>query len=366
LKRIAFLGRGVHTIPTYRALLNKLAENYSIVVYSEVSGQPEWMKLDHRYTIRFFKSMSLPRRIRELLFVILMIREHLKTPFDLIHAHSTFPTGFAAVILQKLFGIPVIVSLDGGEASSFPDLQFGDAHQPRRATINKWVINQANVVTALTNFQRNEVYKNFNIKKEIKIITRGVDLNKFSFCRNKKKGLPVIFLSVGYLSRIKDPETLIKAFFMIQQQIDSQLIHLGKDYMNGLIHQMVKELGISERVRFVEAVDYDSVHEYYEKADILLHTARFESQGMVVAEAMASGTLVCGTHVGLMSDLSGECCITAPPKNAEAMAAAVLDLLNNPEVMAKMRMKAYDWSASHSLDHCVKEFETLYSQLIKS
>ncbi|MFM8913581.1 MAG: hypothetical protein ACKOE6_11815, partial [Flammeovirgaceae bacterium] len=36
LIRVAVLGRGAHTIPTYRALLNKLNERVSISVYSEV------------------------------------------------------------------------------------------------------------------------------------------------------------------------------------------------------------------------------------------------------------------------------------------------------------------------------------------
>lgn len=52
LKRIAFLGRGGHTLPTYRALLNKLSKEYELVVYLEVPVQPEWLQLEHRYSIR--------------------------------------------------------------------------------------------------------------------------------------------------------------------------------------------------------------------------------------------------------------------------------------------------------------------------
>jgi len=364
LKRIAFLGRGVHTLPTYRALLNRLSQDYLIIVYSEVSLQPSWLTLDHQYEFRSSKLMNLPRRIRELLFPIWLIKEYLKKPFDVVHAHSTFPTGLAAVILQLLFQVPAIVSLDGGEGSSLPDLQFGDAHHRIRKAINKWVINQAHIVSSLTYFQRDEIYKNLAVKREIRVIPRGVDNRKFHYSQSKIKS-SVRFLSVGYLSPIKDPETLLKTFSIIQQQIDCQLIHIGKDYMNGWIQQRANDMGISHKVRFVEPIDYDNISEYYKNADILLHTARFESQGMVIVEAMSSGTLVCGTHVGLMSDLSGECCITVPPKEPEALAAAVLDLLDSAEKMERLRMNAYNWSKNHSLDHSVKAFCCMYAELTK-
>src|SRR6187549_135841 len=242
--------------------------------------EPALMELEHHYALRCFKGMGLPRRIREFLFLILLIRDQVRDPFDLIHAHSTFPTGFAAVILQKLFRIPALVTLQGGEGSSFPDIKFGDGHHPKRTAMNKWVINQATTVTTLTHFQRDEVCKNLGIRREIKVLTRGVDRDRFSFRRNNKIGVPITFLNVGYLSPIKDPETLIKAFFIIQQQRDCELIHVGKDYMNGSVQQMTASLGISHKVHFIEKIEYAAIQEYYKKADILLHTSLYESQAM--------------------------------------------------------------------------------------
>jgi len=308
--------------------------------------------------------MGLPTKIREFLFLILFIRDHLKNPFDLIHAHCTFPTGFSAIVLQKLAGVPTLLSLDGGEEVSFPEIKFGDAHQSKRTRINKWIINNAHVVTTLTRFQRDGIYRNLKIEREIHVIPRGVDTRTFLFPRNNKLNTPIIFLSVGYFSPIKDPETLIKAFFIIQKHVNCKLIHVGRDYMNGFVQRMVEELGISNKVQFIEPVDHNSIHEFYRKADVFLHTSLYESQALVVAEAMAAGTLVCGTNVGLMNDLSGECCITVPIREPEVLASAVLDLLNDDEKMDRLRLNAYKWSETNSLENCTNRFRDSYARLL--
>ena len=57
--------------------------------------------------------------------------------------------------------------------------------------------------------------------------------------------------------------------------------------MNGLFQRLVDEMGISNKVQFIEPVDYNRIHEYYREADVFLHTSVYESQALVVAEAMA-------------------------------------------------------------------------------
>lgn len=360
LKRIAFLGRGAHTLPTYRALLNLIAKRYELIVYSEVPIEKEWLDLEHTYSLRAAISKNLPRRIRELLFVSRVIADHLKQRFDLVHAHSTYPTGFAAVILQRIFNVPAIVALDGAEASGLPDISFGDLLHTRRTKVNRWVINHATTVTALTRFQREEVFSNLKINREILVISRGVDLKRFYFERTQKPGGPLVILSVGYLNPIKDPRTLMHAFYRIQKQIESVLIIVGMDYMQGAIQRLAGELNVRDRVRFEGYVPHERISEYYRRADVLLHTSRYESQGMVIAEALASGVLVVGTKVGLLNDLSGDCCLTAATNDPETLARIVTELWANDAEMRRLRENGYRWSRSHSLERCAGEIMNIY------
>lgn len=353
-------------MPTYRALLNRIAAHYELTVYSEVPIEASWLLLPHGYTLKQVTARKMHRRLREISLVFILIRDHLREPFDLIHAHSTYPTGLAAVILKIIFGVPVIVSLHAAEASAFPDISFGDLLHKRRAEINRWVINNATVVTALSDFQRREVVTNLKVTRPIIVIHRGVDLEKFYVKRLNGLHSPAIMLSVGYLNPIKDPDTLLHAFAAIQQEMDCILLVIGRDYTNGSVKSIAGQLGIADKVKFEGYVDHERMDVLYQSADVLLHTSRYESQGMVVAEAMAAGVLVVGTKVGLLSDLSGECCVTVPTKDPGALASAVVDLLRNKERMDMLRENGYRWSRHHSLDNCSREIMELYGKLISS
>ena len=352
-------------MPTYQALLNKIADHYDLSVYAEVPVEKDWLKPDQKYSLRAVTSRKLPRRLREFLFLVFVVKDHLKRPFHLVHAHSTYPTGMVAVIMQKVFGIPAIVGLHAAEGSAFEDIEFGDLLQRKRTIINKWVINRATIVTVLSAFQKNEVVKNLGIKREIIVRSRGVDLDRFYFNPNRELQSPVVFLSVGYLNAIKDPETLLHAFYQIQKEVHSILIVIGKDYTDGALHKLASKLGISSKVKFQGFISHDLINEFYQQADVLLHTSRYESQGMVVAEAMASGVLVVGTDVGIMHDLSGECCITVPTRDPDALAAAVLKLLRDKEMMDTLRKNAHAWSEKNNLDRCCEALMDLYNCQIK-
>lgn len=350
-------------MPTYRALLNRIAEQHELTVYSEVPVERQWLELEHRYRIKGGR-IAKPRYLRDFLFLCMVIRDHMRVPFHLVHAHSTYPTGFVAVILQKVFHLPAVVSLHAAEASAFPDIQFGDLLHRRRTRINRWVIKHAKTVTTLTNFQRDEVVKNLQIRRPVVVMHRGVDVNRFYFERARDLKEPITFLSVGYLNAIKDPETLLRAFYKIHMEVDSVLIIVGRDYTAGAVMRLAVELGISHKIEYAGYVNHDNMNGFYRRADVLLHTARYESQGMVIAEAMAAGVLVVGTKVGLLSDLSGECCLTAPTRDPDALARVALDLLSRPEAMTRLRRNAYAWTQHHSLDVCCQEILRLYQRSI--
>src|SRR5690606_15968440 len=103
--RVAYLGRAGHTLPSLRVLLNLLAGECEVVLYSEVPFHQEWETLQHSYRVRRVVGKRWPRRVRDVLLLLTLIRDHLRNRFDVVHAHSTYPAGLVAVVLQRLFGV---------------------------------------------------------------------------------------------------------------------------------------------------------------------------------------------------------------------------------------------------------------------
>lgn len=358
MKRIAILGRGVHTLPSYRLLINRLAKDYEITVYSEVPCHPEWKNLPHNYKLKCVKGAQFNRYISTLRLLLLVLLDHFKNHYSFIHAHSTYPAGFVAILIKTLTGTPVLLGLDGGEATVIPSVNFGDLISNRRKRLNTWVINNADVVTTLTRFQRDEVIRNLSVKRDILVIPRGVSIPT----QIKRKALkpPFVLLNVAYLSPVKDPFMLLKSFSLIRQKVEAVLIHVGEDYMNGAVQRMADELGISDNVKFMGHVPYEQIHRFYSEADVLIMTSLFESQAVVVAEALATGTLVCGTHVGLMADLSMKCCITVPIGDSASLASAVVDLLENESLREQLRQQGIRWSQENNLERTAEKMIETY------
>jgi glycosyltransferase involved in cell wall biosynthesis len=346
-------------------MLNRLSLNFDITVFCETPIDKSWLSYERNYKLVSTSFRFLPFRINNVFFFVTVLWHYLVRRYDVIHAHSTYPTGLTAVILQRIFGVPSVVSLDGEEGIFLSEVDFGDLKSNRRTRINKWILNRATVANTLTNFHRVLIESNLNISRMILVIPRGVDQNTFRNRRDLGIQTPIRFVSAGYLSPVKDPVTLVRTFHFILQTTPSTLTIVGKDYMHGAIQKLAAELGVGRYIRFLEHVDHKDMTSIYEDADILLLTSRYESQGMVVAEAMAAGVLVCGTNVGLINDLAEECCLSAPVGDDVTLAQRVVQLIGDPNRMWAMQKKAYEWASAFTLEKTAERWSEVYTMLIE-
>jgi glycosyltransferase involved in cell wall biosynthesis len=256
------------------------------------------------------------------------------------------------------------VSLDGAEFAAHPDIPFGDLLIPNRESHNQMICTHADAITVLSKFQWTTIAPRLNLnQKPATAIARGVD-NKLFYPQPLSIIPPVQFLAVGYLHPVKDYGTMLRAFQRISEHCDAQLTIAGKDYQEEEIQKLAADLGLSSRVVFEGHVPYERIPACYRDAHILLHTARYESYGMAVAEAMACGRLVCGTRVGLMADLSDTCCLTVPVGDHAALAEIVVNLIRDPERQASLRSNALEWSKAHPLTWTTGKFTELYQKVM--
>ncbi|MFN7793367.1 MAG: glycosyltransferase [Cyclobacteriaceae bacterium] len=361
-KRIAVFGRGAHTIPSYRALLNELSKSFDMVVYSEF---PIKEKFNVCYPIRSVPFESIHRWLIIGWFLLRFGLDHLRKPFSMIHSHSTYPSGKVALLLKKIWGLPMVVCLDGAEAISIPSISFGDLIKPRKRRINEKAIRGADVVTVLTGFQAKGVFSAYP-RKQIEIIPRGIDASVIKFKRPNYFGSrPITFLHVGYLHPVKDPIMLIDCFHLLTKSVSCRLIQVGQDYMNGEVQRHAAALGIAHLIEFKGFVEHDSICQYYEAADVLLHTSLFESQAIVVNEALAHGLLVFGTHVGLLADLAEKCCITVPTGEYQVLAKKVIKTLSDKDCCERLLEKSKEWIAQHDLAWTTNRYKDLYIDVIE-
>ena len=144
------------------------------------------------------------------------------------------------------------------------------------------------------------------------------------------------------VGRLGDPrknvQLLFRAYHKLQQRLDSQedvprLVLAGLSGPTNTDWQLASDLGIRSSVQFHRGVPKQELAELYRSARLFALSSNEEGLGIVLAEAMASGTPVVSTDCGGPTTLieQGNTGILTPTGDAEAFAEAMATLVADTE-----------------------------------
>lgn len=100
--------------------------------------------------------------------------------------------------------------------------------------------------------------------------------------------------------------------------------------------KLVRKLNLDGMVHFTGRLTREELVKHYSAAEIAVVPSLYEGFGLPAAEAMACGTPVVATTGGALSEVVGDAGILVPPRNADALAAAIRQLLNDKQAQRQM------------------------------
>jgi glycosyltransferase involved in cell wall biosynthesis len=348
--RVALFAKGVigggnlgYGIPVLRELFQKLSKHYDIVLYS-FSSIDESTALEG-IQVRQIK-WRLPDRLKFLLLTIRFITDHIFHSFTLLFAVSVFPAGYWAIVAGKIVNRPVVVQLIGLEAVALPDINQGNLISPKLKVVTEEVCKRADKLIVVADYQKMIAEHSLSATREMFVLPLRIDYRKF-MCRQRRISFPVQFIHIAYYSPVKDQDTMFATFAKVASIIDCHLKVIGDGYNVPKVHTMMSQLNIDNKVTFIGEIDQSEIPEHFADAHILLHTARFETGCAVIQEAMASGVAVCGTRVGILSDIGDEYAVISDPAAADELASKILQLVNNAKAYEEMTKRAQQWITTY-------------------
>jgi rhamnosyl/mannosyltransferase len=145
---------------------------------------------------------------------------------------------------------------------------------------------------------------------------------------------PRIVLGVGRMVYYKGFEYLIEAM----RDVPGRLLLVGEGPQRAELAARARALGVADRVELLGSVD--DVAPFYHAADVfaLPSVERSEAFGLVQLEAMACGTPVVNTWLDTAVptvSLDGVTGRTVPPRDAQALGAALRELLDDDATRAR-------------------------------
>ena len=135
----------------------------------------------------------------------------------------------------------------------------------------------------------------------------------------------LVLLSVGILSEQKGVDLALEALARLDRP-DAQLVVVGDGPLRSDLEALARARGVGDRVRFVGAVAYDAVADFYSAADIFLFpTLRREGLPGVVTEAMAAERPVIASRLGAVEEVveDGRTGFLVPRGDVAALAARI-------------------------------------------
>jgi glycosyltransferase involved in cell wall biosynthesis len=139
-----------------------------------------------------------------------------------------------------------------------------------------------------------------------------------------------IVLCFGNVRPYKGVRDLIEAFPRVRASADAVLVVAGTFFEPiGEYRARIDELGVADSVRlFDEYVPNEDVAPLFELADLVVLPYRSASQSGVIPLAAALRKPVVATSVGGLPDALAGSGKVVPPENPEALAAAIVEALD--------------------------------------
>ncbi|MCM8825027.1 MAG: glycosyltransferase family 4 protein, partial [Candidatus Omnitrophica bacterium] len=175
----------------------------------------------------------------------------------------------------------------------------------------------------------------------------------------------IIIGSVGNLRKAKGYDVLIDAAKIIcKKRKDIKFEILGKGPLENHIKQKVDNLKLGQFVKLCGFVE--DVYNYIMNFDIVVIPSLWEGFPVVALEAMACGKPIVATNAGDLPEIveDGKTGIIVTVGDPEALAAAILMLISNPEIRKKMGNNALKRVEMFSYDSMVERYCRIYNFLL--
>ncbi len=167
---------------------------------------------------------------------------------------------------------------------------------------------------------------------------------------------------VARLHAVKNHSLLLRAMqLVIAADPVARLVIVGDGAERQRLEEQTRELGLAGVVRFLG--ERRDVPELMSLFDLYVLSSHSEGMSLTLLEAMAAGLPCVVTDVGGNSELveaevNG---LLAPSNDAPALAAAILRVLDSPELAARMGSSSRDkFLADHSIETMVERYVSIF------
>jgi L-malate glycosyltransferase len=288
--------------------------------------------------------------------------------FDIVHTHDLWSNlmGVPAALLAR---VPVIIS-------SQRDISHLPWYRTWRRRLLRSIQALCDVLVTNATAIRNQLVGQEHFPPgKVRVIQNGVDLRRFFASMGDDRG-PVrgassgkrIVLVGNMTSDVKGHPWLIEAAPTVLREFpDTHFVLAGDGEQRRNFERTVADLGLTKHFSFLgQCIDIPSV---LSSCDIAVLPSRAEGLPNAVLEYMSAALPTVASKVGGNVEIvkDGVTGLLVPPENADALAAALLQLLRDPGLADRLGANGREYVRQNlSFEKLVERIDDLYAELLST
>lgn len=293
--------------------------------------------------------------------------------YDVVHDNQSLSWG---ILRLHIRGVPVVATIHH-PITKDRDIAFLAAKDTAtRFLIGRWysfldmqkkVAVRLPALIAVSENTKRDVEQDFGVESHrMAIIHNGVDTQHFRPLPGVKRSQHLIITTASADVPLKGLSYLLQAFRKLAaSNPELELLIIGKPHKKQT-SELIAQWGLGPRIRFMHNISTDALVQAYAKATMAVCPSLYEGFGFPAAEAMACGVPVVSTTGGALPEVVGDAGLLVPPRDSDALADAIEQLLHNPKLCAELGTRGRNRVISRfSWTSAAKSYVALYRRVIR-
>jgi len=241
------------------------------------------------YALRVSRSFPVYNQINFIYTAYSVLKNKLlpSAGFDCIHCHFSYPSGVIAAFLKRNFKFPILITEHSRLTAAYKTL----FHK----ILSKYALRKSDEIIAVSSPLKYEIEAYVN--RQVRVIYNHVDLSRFKIQKKKNNSKVDIGFLGGLYNDTKGLDLLLNAVSKLD--FSNWILHVGGDGpLLKHYKEMAQKLGIETKCLFLGQINPENISYFYSNLDFFVVASRYETFGIVLIEAMASGLPVLATRCG--------------------------------------------------------------------
>ena len=221
-----------------------------------------------------------------------------------------------------------------------------------------------------------KLLEGYDLDPPLEVLPTGIDLETYERTMDGVRTLREqfgikederILLYVGRVGSEKNVEFLLDAFKEVSRSFSRvHFVIVGGGRGLGKILSRVSKMNASQMIHFTGYVEQEQLlAQYYREADLFLFASLTETQGLVIAEALAAKTPVVAVDApGVRDVIKGDKGGYLVPEDVDVFSEKVRELLENPDLLNRKSEEAKTVARNFSAETMTRKLFDSYVEVL--